>query len=92
MQLSLHPPMDRRTVEFSVFGIGRIRTMRIRKPLQTANQQFPFVNHFRRQMVVEIYEQLFMADHLVAPRGAINRLQFVESFLRKQRPSQQISL
>jgi hypothetical protein len=36
--------------------------------LQTANQQLPLIDHLWRQAVMQIEEQLFMAQHFLTPR------------------------
>ena len=38
---------------------------------QPTDQQLPFVNHFRRQAIVKIEEQLFVTEHFLTPRAAI---------------------
>ena len=50
--------------------------------LQPANEQFAFVDHLRRQVIVQIDEQLFMADDLSAPGLAIDFLQLFEFLAR----------
>lgn len=44
------------------------------KQSQPADQQLALVNHFWRQTVVQIQEQLFMAEHFLAPGFAVKRL------------------
>ena len=51
--------------------------------LQPADQQFPFVDHLRRKMIMEIDEQLFMLDYFSFPGFAVDVLQPLESILRK---------
>ena len=64
---------------------NRAATVRERRrgPLQPADQQFALVDHFRRQMVVQIDEQLLVVDDFRAPGGAIEGLQLLELLLRK---------
>ena len=35
--------------------------------LQATDQQFPFVNHLGREVIVQYKEQLFMSYHFFAP-------------------------
>ncbi len=37
------------------------------RQLHPADQQFALVDHLRRQMIVQVDEQFFVADHLLAP-------------------------
>ena len=41
-----------------------------------ADQQLALVDHLRRQVVVQVDEQLFVPDHLLAPGRAVHFLQF----------------
>src|SRR5271154_6733178 len=41
---------------------------------ETADQEFPLVDHLRRQMVVEREEELFVAHNLLTPLGAVDGL------------------
>src|SRR5437868_15502744 len=49
--------------------------------LDPADEQFALVDHFRRQVIVEFDEQLFVAQNLLLPSGGIELLQFVELVL-----------
>ena len=42
--------------------------------LQPANQQLALIDHFRRQPIVQIKEQLFLTEKFLAPGAVIERL------------------
>ena len=54
-----------------------------RRPLQTADEKFAFVDHFFGEMVVKLDEELFVVDDFVFPGGAIDGLQLVELLFGK---------
>src|SRR5690606_15617929 len=57
--------------------------MDARLPLQPADQELALVDHFRRQVVVQVEEEFLVADDLAAPGVAIDLLEFLELLLRK---------
>ncbi len=46
--------------------------------LQAADEEFALVDHLRGQVVVEVDEELFVADDFVLPAGAVDLLELVE--------------
>ena len=42
--------------------------------LQPANQQLALIDHFRRQPIVQIKEQLFLSENFLTPGAVIERL------------------
>jgi hypothetical protein len=42
--------------------------------LQPANQQLALIDHFRRQAIVQIKEQLFLSEHFLTPGAVIEGL------------------
>ena len=56
-----------------------------------ADQQFALVNNLGRQMVVEFDEQLFVADHFLAPGFAIEGLSSSNFSLGKSMPFHSMS-
>ena len=42
--------------------------------LQPANQQLALIDHFRRQPIVQIKEQLFLTEDFLTPGAVIERL------------------
>src|ERR1700721_640467 len=57
-----------------------------RNHLQPANQQFSLVNHLRWQMVMQVEEELLVADHLSPPCGAVHGLELFKLLPRKLEP------
>ena len=45
---------------------------------EPADQEFALVDHLRRQVIVQIDEQLLVLDHLFAPLRGIDSLHFLE--------------
>src|SRR6266511_1256888 len=61
--------------------------LRARSSLQPADEQLALVHHFRRQVIVELDEELLVLDHFAAPPRGIDALQLVEVILRQIEPA-----
>ena len=64
---------------------------RLWRALQPADQQLALVDHLRRQVIVQVDEQLLVLDHLAAPLRRVDALQLVELLPAMSRPRQSMS-
>src|SRR5262245_52916376 len=72
---------SRRELQQSCFGSCNALTL-----LQPADQQLALVDHFRRQPIVQIQKQLFLAKNFLSPGAVIEGLQLLNPLLRKIEP------